>query len=120
MNHNYEITEITEFCQLTSYKDYTKWCIIFAEMAYDFYLDGGKRRLFILEQDGYKSLPKTKGKEYPYDQYGLSLIAVIINADGTLHSITSRWNSLDENEFSLGTSFLRSLIGQDVKQIFSK
>lgn len=51
---------------------------------------------------------------YPYDNYSLSLIAVIMNSDNTLSTVTTRWNSLDDDEESIGIGFLRGLLGRDV------
>ena len=111
MKHNYNIVEITEYVQLLRYKDYTEWCIIITEIAYEYYLDFGKRRLYILERDDYTSLSSQKGQGYPYDSYGLSLIAVITNADGTLANVTTRWNSIEEDEEGMDIGRMKELVG---------
>lgn len=111
MKRHYNIVEITKHTQLLRYKDYTEWCIIFTEMAYEYCLDFGKRHLYILERDDYRSLRPTKGKDYPYDTYGMSLIAVVINNDGTAASVTTRWNSLEEDEEDNDIGHLCGLLG---------
>ena len=111
MRHNYCIVEITEHAQLLHYIDYAEWYIIFTEMAYEYYLDFGKRRLYILERDNYKYLSPTEGDGYPYGSYGLSLIAVIVNDNGTTSSVTTRWNSLYKDEGNVSMGNLLALIG---------
>ncbi len=109
----YRIVEIQDFPQLQNYRDYTEWCIIYSEMAYDYYLEQGKRRLLIFERDDYMKNSKEEGIGFPYDSFGLSLIAVILNEDGTLYSVTTRWNSLDEDEEGLGRKVFLELLGMN-------
>lgn len=112
MKNNYKIIEITEFCQLFRYKDYTDWCIIFTEMAYEYYLDFGKRRLYILERENFKQLKPIESEGYPYDNYGISLMAVIMNDDNTPYTVTTRWNSFEEDEYGVEMEFLEDLLNR--------
>lgn len=44
-----------------------------------------------------EKIPAFPGKDYPHDEYGYSLIAVITAPDGEILSITSRWNYGDDD-----------------------
>ena len=56
-----------------------------------------------LESDGYQ-----------YDNYGLSLMEVIMNNDNTPVTLTTRWNLLNEDEESIAMGFLKEILGKDV------
>ena len=107
---NYRIRPVYEYEQMMRYMGMTEWCILFADAAFDYYLDNGRRRLYILEQSGYQDIKPEKGKYYPYDSYGFSLLAVLVNEDGSIDSITTRWNSIEE-DITLGRDFLEALLG---------
>ena len=58
-----------------------------------------------------EKIPAFPGKEYPHDEYGYSLIAVITGPDSEIISITSRWNyGDDENDDFLTREQLEILL----------
>ena len=73
--------------------NYTDWCICgqFGLWEYAQYLSNGGK-LYILMQDGFRDIPKERGENCPLDEYGLSLIALIVGTDGLPDNVTTRWN----------------------------
>lgn len=113
---NYRVRRISDYDQLLCYAEMTDWCIVYSDAVLDFYLEGGTRRLYVLEREDWRTIQPKKGKYYPYDSYGFSLIAVIVEADGSINSITTRWNSVEE-DITLGRDFLEALLGDDAEKV---
>ena len=64
--------------------------------------------------------PKIKGRDYPKDDYGLSLIALIVDKNGNFEA-TSRWNSFEEPPQLLTRGELISMLNkEDYEKIFRK
>ena len=58
-----------------------------------------------------EKIPAFPGTNYPHDEYGYSLIAVIAGPDGEIISTTSRWNyGDDENDDFLKPEQLETLL----------
>lgn len=101
------------------YSEYTEWCIVFSDLAMDYYLQGGKK-LYILIRSDMPKTPKIKGRGYPKDDYGLSLIALIVDKNGNFEA-TSRWNSFEEPPQLLTRGELISMLNkEDYEKIFRK
>ena len=63
---------------------------------------------------------KAKDEGYPKDDYGLSLIAMIVDKDGSFEC-TSRWNSFEEPPQLLTRDELISMLNKDdYEKIFGK
>ena len=81
------------FDYLSSLEPYTDWCILgnrHAGMYQQYTCGGGK--FYICEKEGFKNIPREQGENCPLDEYGLSLISVLVAADGLPERITTRWN----------------------------
>ena len=91
--HSYTVIPIGSYEELCAYRPYAPdWCIIESEDAYDEHVQGGKR-FYLLERDDMRSFRrKIFGAEYPYDNFGMSLIAVCVDERGHVVSVTSRWH----------------------------
>ena len=78
---------------LSSLEPYADWCILGSRHAgmYQQYTCGGGK-FYICEKDGFRSIPREPGENCPVDEYGLSLIAVLVATDGLPERITTRWN----------------------------
>lgn len=114
----YQVVRIDSYEQLMPYSEYTEWCIVFSDIAMDYYLEGGKK-LYVLIRSDIPRVRKAKGKGYPKDDYGLSLIAMIVSPDGSFEC-TSRWNSFEEPPQLLTREELRQMISKkDYDMIFS-
>ena len=96
-NERYKIVPITSAEQAAEYSPYTDWCVTQKKSHYDDYTRGGRRFYFCIE-NGFDLLDDTPGKNCPLDEYGLSMISVLIDSDGEPDYITTRWNHRYDGE----------------------
>lgn len=61
------------------------------------------------------------GENFPFDDYGFSLIAVEVLPDNKIISVTSRWNTCsdDKGEF-ISESQLKEILGDKLKELYVK
>lgn len=73
--------------------NYTQWCICGEMGAYEYaqYMGNGGN-LYIMLKDGFQNIQREQGENCPLDEYGLSMIAVIVGTDGLPDNVTTRWN----------------------------
>lgn len=78
---------------LSSLAPYADWCILGGRHSgmYEQYTCGGGK-FYICEKDGFRNIPRVQGEDCPLDEYGLSLISVLVAPDGLPERITTRWN----------------------------
>ena len=78
---------------LASLQPYTDWCICGSRHSgmYEQYTCGGGK-FYICEKEGFENVPREQGENCPLDEYGLSLISVLVAPDGLPERITTRWN----------------------------
>lgn len=78
---------------LESLAPYCDWCIVgnrHPGMYGQYTSNGGK--FYICEKEGFENVPREQGENCPLDEYGLSLICVLVAPDGFPENITTRWN----------------------------
>lgn len=109
----YEVFELTEE-DLSMYEGLADWCILDPQVFAEHTKDG--RKFYVAERSNYQDVPKSKGERYPYDDYGLSLIA-ISTQDGEITSTTSRWNFDDTGDSFLKEDELKSLLGDEFHEL---
>jgi len=110
--HNYTVIPIESYKQALEYKAVAPdWCILESEEAYNSHTFNGQSKFYFCLRDDYKSVKRTPGSEYPYDNYGYSVIAVCKDADGEISSVTSRWNFDDAHDNFLTRSELKEVLG---------
>ena len=96
-DHLYDIVEIESHEDLEPYNKYiAKWCVTSSEDVFDHYTQNGLYHFYICLRDDYKTVPAVPQENFPKDDYGLSIIAVIIDDEGHVMGTTSRWNSTSE------------------------
>ena len=88
----YDVVLIRDYDQARRYGQYTNWCICHDEMNWDQYTNGGQCTVYFMLADGFEDTPRERGDNYPYDEYGESMICVIVFPDGDLAWSTCRWN----------------------------
>lgn len=89
---DYDIVRIDSFEDARRYAKYTYWCITQnVNDYYDYSLDGYNQIYFCLRH-GFENVPRKAGDNAPLDDYGLSMISVIVNEKGELDHCTTRWN----------------------------
>lgn len=89
---DYDIVRIDSFEQASEYRKYTEWCVTESEDAFDTYTNYGCRQFYFCLKHGFESVPEERGEGCPLDEYGLSMIAVLVNENGSLAHCTCRWN----------------------------
>jgi len=95
MNKKYNVVAINSSNEAEKYGKYTSWCVTHG--SYDSYAKCGSRFYFCLE-DGFESVKEEVGEGCPLDNYGLSMVSVLIDIDGEPTIITTRWNHEHDGE----------------------
>ena len=73
---------------------FTDWCVCNnaqAEEEYAQYLSNGGK-MYICAKNGFENIHRPDTTETPLDEYGLSLICVIVGQDGLPDNVTTRYN----------------------------
>ena len=104
----YTIIPITSFEEAEQYGRYTSWCVTHGEDAYDSYTKGGEKFYFCL-RNGFENVPENAGQNAPLDDYGLSMISVLVDCEGDLDRVTTRWNHEFGGENHSGLSTTKQL-----------
>ena len=129
-NQNYTIKRITNFQEMKAYYSFTPshspWCVAFSEKKFGAFSANGANGIYVILHYDYKSINETAGTQRslsflqaidkepssPYDDYGLSMLLLVTNPEGSLIYCTSRWNHtfkhsshdyLNESEISMLT-----------------
>lgn len=96
----YEKVVITNHDQCVKYAPYVGWCITFNSSAnYDTYTQGG-RRFYLFLREGYQNVRCEVGDNCPFDEYGMSMVSVLVDMDGNISIITTRWNHEHDGELN--------------------
>ena len=79
---------------LLSLGEYTDWCICHEGTLRSMYpqYTGGGGKVYVLLRGDYKEVEMKEGPDCPLDDYGLSMICVIVGPDGLPDNVTTRWN----------------------------
>ena len=93
----YTVVPISSFEEASKYGQYTSWCVTHGSSHFQSYIDDGRRFYFCLRK-GFEGVPKAKGEGCPLDEYGLSMISVLVDAEGEPNYITTRWNHENDGE----------------------
>ena len=72
-------------------------------MMWDSYTLEGKNTVYFCLRDGFEDVPAEPGENCPLDEYGTSMIAVIVDPDGDLCTATPRWNDANDSSDYLMT-----------------
>ena len=93
-NKNYKIIPIHSQEEASKYSEYTSWCITTMMDQWEAYTRFGRRFYFLLK-DGFENVPRPADPEAvgaPFDEYGLSMISVLVDMEGEPAHITTRYN----------------------------
>ena len=92
---DYVIEKIPDYESATRYAAYTDpnpWCITHMETMWNSYTMAGMNNVYFCHKPGFENLKPVKGQNCPLDEYGLSLISVIVDPWENLRAVTTRWN----------------------------
>lgn len=116
--NRYEIVKITSFEEAEEYGEFTEWCVTHDEGMFETYTSAGGVFYFCLRDD-YESVERVAGENCPLDDYGLSMIATSVNADGSCNTITCRWNHANGGNDSIMTpEELSRVVGRNYYKTF--
>lgn len=94
---DYKIVPISSFEQASQYGDYTTWCVTQEKAHFDSYTTRGERFYFCLKP-GFENVRRERTDGCPLDEYGLSMVSVLVDMDGEPVHITTRWNHENSGE----------------------
>ena len=94
----YNVTWIKNFTEATEWAKYTEdtqtWCLTEYRNYWNTYTKGNTVKMYFCTVPGFEDVKPVAGENAPLDEYGLSLLGVGINPDGTLNCCCTRWNHL--------------------------
>lgn len=119
-NNGYKIVPIPTYDDANEYSRYTDWCVTQGEEYFLKYTNNGSGIFYFLLKEGFENVPREQGPKCPLDEYGLSMIAVSFRHDGSINTVTCRWNhDKGGNDFVMTPGQLSKLIGADIYGIFN-
>ena len=93
---DYVIQEIPDFKSAKEFYKYTNpespWCITHMKNMWDSYTSDGMNKVYFAYKPKFKQMKRNPGKRVPLDEYGLSLISIIVDPWENLRAVTTRWN----------------------------
>ena len=93
-NKNYRIIPIHSQEEASRYSEYTSWCITTMMDQWENYTRFGRRFYFLLKE-GFENVPRPSDPAAvgaPFDEYGLSMISVLVDMEGEPAYVTTRYN----------------------------
>ena len=95
-NNSYKIVKINDFKESQNYSRYfnvdNRWCITESEEQFDNYTCDGTNQLYFCLKNGFEKIKPVAGEGCPLDEYGLSMLSVIVDPEGNPAFCTCRWN----------------------------
>ena len=93
---DYEIVKIDSFGGAKKYYKYTnpdsRWCLTHMKNMFDSYTCNGINQIYFCLKNGFEDIEPIVGENAPLDEYGLSMLSIIVNEEGELSYCTCRWN----------------------------
>ena len=86
----YTIIPIDSYQEAQKYSRYTSWCVTQSDTAFDNYTSQGQKFYFCLI-NGFESVHENDDGA-PLNDYGLSMISVLVDCHGDLERVTTRYN----------------------------
>ena len=118
-NNDYDIVRINDFKEATKYGNYTSWCVTHSQSNYNTYTRNNLGVFYFCLKKGFENVPKKVGPDCPLDDYGLSMIAVLVGDDGSLWHCTCRWNHDNGgNDNIMDTEQISKLFGVNFYEVF--
>ncbi len=110
-DHGYKIIPFMSYEELhekfgedkTGYDGESEWCHTNGQSTYDSWTENYTRFFFVIAKDGWEKIkPKRNPKEddNAYDEYGLSLMAILVSREGELLNCTLRWNHVIQPKYA--------------------
>lgn len=116
---DYDIVLVPNFQAARRYAQFAPWCTVHQKMAWDSFTQEGINNFYICLKRGYENVAREAGENTPLDEYGLSMIAVVIDPDGDMVACCSRWNDANGGSDTCMTEEqLSEVIGKPFSEAF--
>lgn len=120
---NYDIVRIDSFEDATPYYQYTyngsRWCLTYMRNQYDAYTDKGANQIYFCLKKGFKTIKPIVGENAPLDEYGLSMLSIIVDSKGRLKDCTTRWNHANGgSDQAMNVKQISEVVGVNFYQTF--
>ena len=120
---NYHIVPINSFEEAQQYYEYTnpdsRWCLTHMENMYDSYTCNGMNQIYFCLRNGFEYIEPIVGEDAPLDEYGLSMLSIIVNEMGELAFCTTRWNHDNGgSDQSMTAKEVSQVVGVNFYQVF--
>ena len=98
---DYTIVPINSYEEAHQYNKYCypqdQWCVTYGPGHYDSYTRGNRCFYFCFKK-GFENLKPEMGPNCPLDEYGLSMISILVDSRGEPDVVTTRWNHSNRGE----------------------
>ena len=87
----------------TGYKGRSEWCHTNGKSTYDSWTDNYTKFFFVIAKDNWEDIKphdNPQRDDNAYDEYGLSLMAILVSGKGQLLNCTLRWNHVIEPKYA--------------------
>ena len=109
-DHGYKIIPFMSYEELnakfggdkTGYKSRSEWCHTNGQSTYDSWTDNYTKFFFVIAKDNWQDIKphdNPKENDNAYDDYGLSLMAILVSKKGELLRCTLRWNHVIDPKY---------------------
>lgn len=104
----YTVIPIHNYDEASIYSKYTSWCVTQSETAFNQYTSDGSRFFFCLKK-GFEDIKRPETTETPLDEYGLSMVSVLVHPNGVAKHVTTRYNHAYNGEDNLNLKTLEQV-----------
>jgi hypothetical protein len=120
---DYEIVRIDSFNDAKKYYTYTnpnsRWCLTHMSNMYDSYTCDGINQIYFCLKHGFEDVKQIKGENAPLDEYGLSMLSIIVNEEGELAYCTTRWNHYNGgNDSAMNAVEISKVVNVNFYEVF--
>ena len=120
---DYEIVKIDSFNDAKKYYKYTnpdsRWCLTYMENMYNSYTCDGINQIYFCLKHGYENIEPYVGENAPLDEYGLSMLSIIVNEEGELSYCTTRWNHDNKgNDSAMNAVEISEVVNVNFYEVF--
>lgn len=120
---DYEIVKIDSFSDAKKYYKYTnpssRWCLAHMEDQYNSYTCDGINQIYFCLKNGFEDIKPIVGENAPLDDYGLSMLSIIVNENGELAYCTCRWNHANGgNDSVMDAVEISKVVNVDFYEVF--
>ena len=87
----------------TGYKGESEWCHTNGQSTYNSWTDNYTKFFFVIAKDNWEEIKphdNPKENDNAYDEYGLSLMAILVSKEGELLRCTLRWNHVIDPKYA--------------------